>query len=77
MRATVYSLRRRLLGWLLISTVVIGVIALMDTYREAVTTANVVSDRVLAGSALAIAERVVVAEDGSLEVDIPMSPWRC
>lgn len=71
MRTTVYSLRRRLLGWLLISTVVIGVIALMDTYREAVTTANVVSDRVLAGSALAIAERVVVAEDGSLEVDIP------
>lgn len=71
MRATVYSLRRRLLGWLLISTFVIGVIALTDTYREAVTTANVVSDRVLAGSALAIAERVVVAEDGSLEVDIP------
>ncbi|MGF6174897.1 sensor histidine kinase [Ensifer sp. 4252] len=71
MRAAVYSLRRRLLGWLLISTAVIGVIALTDTYREAVTTANVVSDRVLAGSALAIAERVVVAEDGSLEVDIP------
>ncbi|NVD39851.1 sensor histidine kinase N-terminal domain-containing protein [Ensifer sp. HO-A22] len=71
MRSAVYSLRRRLLGWLLISTAVIGVIALMDTYREAVATANVVSDRVLAGSALAIAERVVVAEDGSLEVDIP------
>ncbi|KQW51066.1 MULTISPECIES: sensor histidine kinase [Ensifer] len=71
MRAAVYSLRRRLLGWLLISTAVIGVVALTDTYREAVTTANVVSDRVLAGSALAIAERVVVAEDGSLEVDIP------
>lgn len=71
MRAAVYSLRRRLLGWLLISTAVIGVVALTDTYREAVATANVVSDRVLAGSALAIAERVVVAEDGSLEVDIP------
>ncbi|WP_438751273.1 sensor histidine kinase [Pararhizobium sp. O133] len=66
-----YSLRRRLLAWLLISTVVIGALALIDTYREAVTTANAVSDRVLAGSALAIAERVVVAEDGSLEVDIP------
>ncbi len=66
-----YSLRRRLLAWLLISTVVIGCLALIDTYREAVKTANVVSDRVLAGSALAIAERVVVAEDGSLEVDIP------
>lgn len=71
MRTMVYSLRRRLLGWLLFSTAVIGVIALMDTYREAVKTANVVSDRVLAGSALAIAERVVVAEDGSLQVDIP------
>lgn len=66
-----YSLRRGLLAWLLISTAVIGALALIDTYREAVKTANIVSDRVLAGSALAIAERVVVAEDGSLEVDIP------
>ncbi|AEG55995.1 sensor histidine kinase [Sinorhizobium meliloti] len=71
MRKVVYSLRRRLLGWLLISTAVIGVVALADTYREAIKTANAVSDRVLAGSALAIAERVVVAEDGSLQVDIP------
>ena len=46
-------------------------LALLDTWREAVKTANAVSDRVLAGSALAIAERVVVAEDGTLEVDIP------
>jgi two-component system sensor histidine kinase TctE len=46
-------------------------VALADTYREAVQTSNIVSDRVLAGSALAIAERVVVAEDGSLQVDIP------
>ena len=65
------SLRRRLLLWLLLSTAVIGALALFDTYREAVKTANVVSDRVLAGSALAIAERVVVSENGSLEVDIP------
>jgi two-component system sensor histidine kinase TctE len=50
---------------------VLGVVALADTYREAVQTSNIVSDRVLAGSALAIAERVVVAEDGSLQVDIP------
>lgn len=68
---TVYSLRRRLLFWLLISTAIIGIVALVDTYREAVQTSNIVSDRVLAGSALAIAERVVVAEDGTLEVDIP------
>jgi two-component system sensor histidine kinase TctE len=66
-----YSLRRRLLFWLLVSTAVIGTLALADTYREAMQTSNIVSDRVLAGSALAIAERVVVAENGTLEVDIP------
>ncbi|MFB9953102.1 sensor histidine kinase [Rhizobium puerariae] len=66
-----YSLRRRLLAWLLASTAVIGTVAMIDTWDEAVDTANEVSDRVLAGSALAIAERVIVAEDGSLEVDIP------
>ncbi|SCX14812.1 Sensor protein QseC [Agrobacterium sp. DSM 25558] len=71
MKQAAYSLRRRLLGWLLISTAIIGCVALADTYREAINTANIVSDRVLSGSALAIAERVVVSEDGSLEVDIP------
>lgn len=65
------SLRRQLLVWLLAATAVFGALALIDTYREAVKTANVVSDRVLAGSALAIAERVVVNESGTLEVDIP------
>ena len=71
MKQVAYSLRRRLLAWLLISTAIIGAVALTDTYREAIKTANIVSDRVLSGSALAIAERVVVSEDGSLEVDIP------
>jgi two-component system sensor histidine kinase TctE len=71
MRQQAYSLRKRLLKWLLAATAVIGIIALGDTYREAVKTANSVSDRVLAGSALAIADRVVVAEDGTLEVDMP------
>ncbi|SDA83195.1 two-component system, OmpR family, sensor histidine kinase TctE [Mesorhizobium qingshengii] len=66
-----YSLRRRLLVWLLVPLVIMGLIALADTYREAVNTANAVSDRVLAGSALAIAERIVVAENGMLEVDVP------
>lgn len=66
-----YSLRRRLLAWLLLATAVIGVIALIDTWREAEKTANEVSDRVLMGSALAIAERVIVSENGELEVDIP------
>ncbi|MCK8781978.1 sensor histidine kinase [Rhizobium sp. NTR19] len=70
-RSPTYSLRRWLLAWLLLATAFIGTIAMIDTWDEAVDTANEVSDRVLAGSALAIAERVVVAEDGSLQVDIP------
>ncbi|MBL9051230.1 MAG: sensor histidine kinase N-terminal domain-containing protein [Tabrizicola sp.] len=68
-----YSLRRRLLLWLLLATVSLGLIALMDTWREALRTAQSVSDRVLIGSALAIAERVTVDETGGLEVDIPYS----
>lgn len=71
MRSVTHSIRGRLLVWLLAGTAVLGSLALFDTWREAQETANEVSDRVLAGSALAIAERVVVAEDGSLEVDIP------
>ncbi|MEI4485023.1 sensor histidine kinase [Frigidibacter sp. MR17.14] len=69
------SIRRRLLTWLLVSTAVIGLLALLDTRAEAVRTANTVSDRVLAGSAMAIAERVSVDEtgDGGLSVDIPYS----
>jgi two-component system sensor histidine kinase TctE len=66
-----YSLRRRLLLWLLVATLVMGLIALFDTWREALRTAQSVSDRVLVGSALAIAERVTVDEAGGLEVDIP------
>jgi two-component system sensor histidine kinase TctE len=68
-----YSLRRRLLLWLLLATAVIGLVALLDTWREALRTAQSVSDRVLYGSALAIAERVTVDETGALEVDIPYS----
>ena len=71
MKIGAFSLRRRLLGWLMLSTAIFAGIAIFDTYREAIYTADAVSDRVLSGSALAIAERVVVAEDGSLEVDIP------
>jgi two-component system sensor histidine kinase TctE len=68
-----YSLRRRLLLWLLLATVALGLVALVDTWREALRTAQSVSDRVLVGSALAIAERVTVDETGGLEVDIPYS----
>ncbi len=68
-----YSLRARLLLWLLAATTVLGVVALADTWAEARRTAQGVSDRVLAGSALAIAERVTVDEGGGLQVDIPYS----
>lgn len=68
-----YSLRRRLLLWLFLATALIGLIALADTWREALRTAQSLSDRVLVGSALAIAERVTVDETGALEVDIPYS----
>lgn len=66
-----YSLRRRLLLWLLLPLLAIGLVALFDAYRSARLTADEISDRVLAGSALAIAERVFVDDDGQLEVDIP------
>jgi two-component system sensor histidine kinase TctE len=68
-----YSLRRRLLLWLFLATAILGLLALADTWREALRTAQTVSDRVLVGSALAIAERVSVDEAGGLEVDVPYS----
>ncbi|MDH2328822.1 sensor histidine kinase N-terminal domain-containing protein [Cereibacter sp. SYSU M97828] len=68
-----YSLRRRLLAWLLVSTAIFGLAVLADTWREAIRTANSISDRILGGSALAIAERVTVTTEGQLDVDIPYS----
>lgn len=66
-----YSLRRRLLWGLFAALMLIGTVALVDTWSEAVNTSDTASDRVLAGSVLAIAERVIVTEDGALEVDVP------
>lgn len=65
------SIKRRLLLWLLLPLICFGAIALVDTYIQARVTADEISDRVLAGSVLAISERVFVNEDGVLEVDIP------
>jgi two-component system sensor histidine kinase TctE len=70
---TGYSLRRRLILLLTLATTALGVVALIDTWAEAVRTAQGLSDRVLEGSALAIAERVTVDEGGGLEVDIPFA----
>jgi len=66
-----YSLRRRLLWGLFAALILIGTVALFDTWSEAVNTSDTASDRVLAGSVLAIAERVIVTEAGALEVDVP------
>jgi two-component system sensor histidine kinase TctE len=66
-----YSLRRRLVLGLLAALLAIAALAVADSWREAQQTATRVSDRVLAGSILAIAERVIVTEDGTLEVDVP------
>jgi two-component system sensor histidine kinase TctE len=66
-----YSLRRRLLLWLMVALLAVAALAVVDTWREARDTATSLSDRVLAGSVLAIAERVIVTEDGALEVDVP------
>ncbi len=66
-----YSLRRRLVLALLVALAAIAGFAVADSWREAQQTATQVSDRVLAGSILAIAERVIVTEDGTLEVDVP------
>lgn len=71
MTAQPYSLRRRLLIWLMAALLAVAALAVVDTWREARDTANSLSDRVLAGSVLAIAERVIVTEDGALEVDVP------
>jgi two-component system sensor histidine kinase TctE len=67
------SLRFRLLFWLVLATACIGVLALIDTRAEALRTARDVSDRVLAGAALAIAERVSVDAEGEAQVAIPFS----
>ena len=49
LRMKPYSLRRRLLLWLLLATAILGLLALVDTWREALRTAQGVSDRVLVG----------------------------
>jgi two-component system sensor histidine kinase TctE len=67
------SLRRTILVWLVLATAGIGVLALLDTRIEALRTAREVSDRVLVGAAMAIAEGVSVDSDGGLAISIPFS----
>ncbi|MCG8561832.1 MAG: sensor histidine kinase [Hyphomicrobiales bacterium] len=65
------SLKRRLIVWLLGPLALLSAAMLAEVYFSARRAADDVYDRVLKGSALAIAERVVVGEDGGLEVDVP------
>lgn len=67
------SLRRSILVWLVLATAAIGLLALLDTRTEALRTARDVSDRVLLGSAMAIAEGVNVDAEGGLAVALPFS----
>lgn len=71
MRRRPFSIRRRLLAWLLVATAVFGALALVDTWREARHMATALSDRVLAGSALVIAERASLDEAGRIAIAIP------
>ncbi|MCB1448829.1 MAG: sensor histidine kinase [Nitratireductor sp.] len=65
------SLRFQLLLWLIAPLLAINVIAIADTWKSARNQADEILDRVLAGSVLAIADRVIISETGDLEVDIP------
>lgn len=70
-RGRPFSIRRRLLAWLLAATAVLGALALIDTWREAQRMATALADRVLAGSALVIAERASLADNGVIAIEIP------
>lgn len=67
------SLRRSILIWLVLATAAIGMLALIDTRTEAMRTARDVSDRVLVGSAMAIAEGVDADAESDIAVSIPFS----
>ncbi|NRB13137.1 MAG: sensor histidine kinase [Rhizobiales bacterium] len=60
-----------MLLWVTIPLLTVSAIALYDTQSYANKTANELFDQTLAGSTIAIAERVVVTENGELDVDIP------
>ena len=65
-----WSLRRRLLAWLLVPLLLVSVAMVTEAYYSGKKSADRAYDRLLLASALAIAERVVVVE-GEIEVDLP------
>jgi len=64
------SLRKQLLLWLFAVLITIGALMLFEVSSSARIAANEAYDRILLGSALAIAERVIVVDD-EIDVDIP------
>ncbi len=64
------SLRRRLALWLILPLGAISALMLLEVRSSAEKAANLAYDRVLLGSALAIAERVVI-ESNEILVDVP------
>jgi len=64
------SLRRRLALWVIIPLVIISAIMLMDVRQSSRKAANEAYDRVLLGSALAIADRIAI-EGNKILVDVP------
>lgn len=70
MRRKSWSLRRRLIAWLLVPLSLLCAVMLSSAYISAIETADKAYDRLLFASALTIADRVIV-EDGELEVDLP------
>jgi two-component system sensor histidine kinase TctE len=63
-------LRNHLLRWLLLPLAVVWAVGFHLDYARSIAQANEAYDRTLAGSALAIAERVMV-RDGAFSVDLP------
>ena len=66
------SLRRDLLAWLMLPLAAVAAFNVWTTYRNASTTAGLITDRTLLASARAIAERIRES-DGVLEAPIPPS----
>ncbi|WP_029010401.1 sensor histidine kinase [Azospirillum halopraeferens] len=69
-RGRPWSLRRRLLLWLLAPLLALCGAMLLDAHVGAQRAADRAYDRLLAASALAIAERIIIGDDGP-EVDLP------
>ncbi|RWM31693.1 sensor histidine kinase [Mesorhizobium sp.] len=64
------SLRLQLLAWVVLPLAALVTVNLWTSQRNALATANLVTDRMLVGSARAIAEQVAMA-DGVLDATIP------